>query len=127
MDRGHCRKAAVLRTSSPPITVEHFRAPVHGLSDWIVEQLVRTQGISSSKLAFIRKQGTVKEIYIADYDGHSSTVMPITNFGSITLSQPGRRMPATWLMYLSARGGGGYLSARDLRARRGAVPGIREV
>ena len=57
MDRGYCRKRQFKGRQVPPSPAEHFRAPVHGLSDWIVEQLVRTQGISLSKLAFIRKQG----------------------------------------------------------------------
>ena len=46
----------------------------------------------------------MKEIYIADYDGHSSTVMPITNFGSITLS-PTWSPDARNLAYVSFRKG----------------------
>ena len=88
----------------PPTPVERFRAPVHGLSDWIVKQLARFDGIAQTRLAFIRKIGNIKEIYQVDYDGHSSSVMPITNFGTITLS-PAWSPDGRALAYVSFRKG----------------------
>lgn len=87
-----------------PVAQRGFRAAVHSLSDWVVNELLKTKGIAQSKIAFVSKSGSTKEIYVIDYDGHSSTLVPITNFNSISLS-PTWAPNARDLAYVSFRKG----------------------
>ena len=48
-----------------------LRAQAHALADDIATTLTRLPGIAQSKIAFKAQRGAVREIYIADYDGHN--------------------------------------------------------
>lgn len=62
----------------------NIRVCSHQFSDDIVETLTGTQGIASSKIAFVSNRSGAKEIYIADYDG--ANVVQLTRDGAISVA-----------------------------------------
>jgi TolB protein len=60
-----------------------LRATVHAMSDDIIKALTGEQGVSQSKIAFCRKAGREKEIWLIDYDGVNPR--PMTVLRSLSL------------------------------------------
>lgn len=60
-----------------------LRLMAHRFSDEIVNLLFGEKGIAQTKIVFVNKSATAKEIYIMDYDGYNAA--PVTNNRSINL------------------------------------------
>lgn len=62
----------------------HWRELAHRISNEVVKTLTGEIGIFLTKIAFIKKIGDAKEIFIAEYDGANER--QLTNNGSINIS-----------------------------------------
>ncbi|MBU8934537.1 MAG: Tol-Pal system beta propeller repeat protein TolB [candidate division Zixibacteria bacterium] len=62
----------------------YWREIAHNISDEIVRTLTGEEGIFRTKIAFARKKGEAKELFIADYDGANER--QLTKNGSINIS-----------------------------------------
>ncbi|NIM99777.1 MAG: Tol-Pal system beta propeller repeat protein TolB [candidate division Zixibacteria bacterium] len=74
----------VIKTSRWETKVEAYRALAHTISDEVVLTFTGQKGIFSTKIAYVRREGENKEIYVCDYDGHNPH--PVTNDRSINVS-----------------------------------------
>jgi len=61
-----------------------LRYMIHRFADSLMEVLTGTQSIFQTKIAFVYEKNKLKEIYIADFDGHNP--YPLTHLKSICLS-----------------------------------------
>ncbi len=61
-----------------------LRGTVHRFVDDVIETLTGERGIAETSIAFVRKNGRVKEIWVADYDGENAR--QLTHDHSIALS-----------------------------------------
>ncbi len=61
-----------------------YRALAHRISDDIVEKLFTEKGIFQTRICYIVKKGSAKNLFVADYDGASPT--QVLSNGSINLS-----------------------------------------
>lgn len=73
------------------------RAKAHAFANDILQTLTGSKGLGGSKIAFIAGRGSVKELYVADYDG--SNARQITRDNTISaapaISFDGRRVAYT--------------------------------
>jgi TolB protein len=60
------------------------RAVMHRFNDDVLEALTGERGIAETRIAFIRQDGKVKEVWVADYDGENSR--QLTHDHSLALS-----------------------------------------
>lgn len=60
------------------------RGTMHRFNDDLLESLTGDRGIAETKLAFVRQEGKVKEIWVSDYDGENAR--QLTHDHSIALS-----------------------------------------
>jgi TolB protein len=63
---------------------ESYRALAHAISDEMVLQFTGQKGIFSTKIAYVGRDNSDKEIYICDYDGHNQHA--VTKDRSINVS-----------------------------------------
>lgn len=82
--------------------IELNREMAHRFSDEIVKNVTSYMGIANSKITFIGKSGTSKELYMMDYDG--ANIVQLTHDKSITLS-PSWSPDTTHIAFLSYRDG----------------------
>jgi TolB protein len=94
-----------------PILVKEYRGPlrdwralVHALADDIVQQFTGEPGVASTRIAFVAKEGTSKELYVMDFDG--AGLVRLTSDRSIALS-PAWSPEGSLLLYTSYRDGKG--------------------
>ncbi len=69
---------------SYPFAAAEARATMHRFNDDLLESLTGERGIAETKLAFVRQDGKLKEIWVADYDGQNAR--QLTHDRSIALS-----------------------------------------
>jgi len=62
----------------------YWRELAHDIANEVVHALTGEQGIFRSKVAYIRKLGEAKELFVADYDGTNEK--QLTTMGTINLS-----------------------------------------
>ena len=62
----------------------YWRELAHDIGNEVVHALTGEQGIFRSKVAYIRKLGKAKELFISDYDGYNEK--QLTEMGTINLS-----------------------------------------
>ena len=67
-----------------PFAAADGRATMHRFNDDLLESLTGDRGIAETKLAFVRQDGKLKEIWVADYDGQNAR--QLTHDRSIALS-----------------------------------------
>lgn len=67
-----------------PFAPGETRATMHRFNDDLIEALTGERGIAETKLAFIRQEGKLKEIWVSDYDGQNAR--QLTHDRSIALS-----------------------------------------
>jgi TolB protein len=95
------------------------RRVAHQVSDDIVQQLTGQTGIALTRIAFVSKHGTGKEVYMMDYDGR--------NVRRITLTRSINLMP-TWspveqrLAYMSWRTGAPSIDILESDGRISRAP-----
>ena len=63
---------------------DEWREMAHMIANEVVKTLTGEKGIFLTKIAYVKKDGKAKEIYISDYDGANER--RLTNNGSINLS-----------------------------------------
>ncbi|MEM7384297.1 MAG: hypothetical protein AAF514_05070 [Verrucomicrobiota bacterium] len=61
-----------------------LRKSVHAFADDIIFTITRTRSLVGSQIAFVRKSGRTKEVYLCDYDG--GNVRPLTASRSLAVS-----------------------------------------
>ncbi len=115
------KRQPLKRFSLGPMPTSQFRAGVHGLSNKLIEFLTNEKGIAQSRLAFVRSSGkNTKEVYIVDYDGHSSSLRTLTNYRSITL-RPMWSPDGRTLAYMSFRKDWADIYLHDIYGARGST------
>jgi TolB protein len=62
-------KQQTLATMTYTVTPQQFRATAHKIADVIYEKLTGDQGVFSTRIAYITKQGTRYQLMVADADG----------------------------------------------------------
>lgn len=67
-----------------PFAAEEARPVMHRFNDDLLESLTGERGIAETKLAFVRTEGNVKEVWVSDYDGQNAR--QLTHDHSIALS-----------------------------------------
>jgi TolB protein len=72
----------------------------HRLANEVITHFTGSPGIALSRIAFVSKHGTAKELYVMDYDGYG--IQRITTSGTINLS-PAFSPDGMRLAYLSYR------------------------
>jgi TolB protein len=101
------------------------RMAAHEFADAITQAVTGLPGFASSKLAFIAKPGSSKELYLADMDGYNARA--ITHDGTISAS-PDLSHDGTKLSYTSYKSGYPDVYLIDLnsgnRTRIAFYPGI---
>jgi TolB protein len=65
-------------------TSDDLRSVIHRFVDDVLETMTGERGVAETKIAFVRRTGTVKELWIADYDG--ANARQLTHDHSIALS-----------------------------------------
>jgi len=85
-------------------TLQEWRSVVHRFADDIVLQFTGEMGVAQTQIAFVTKNGSSKELCVADYDG--ANLRTLTADQSIALS-PAWAPDGSLLLFTSYRGGGG--------------------
>ncbi|MFH1894066.1 MAG: Tol-Pal system beta propeller repeat protein TolB [Candidatus Zixiibacteriota bacterium] len=81
---------------------DNLRALAHSVSDDVVKQVAGMKPLFNTKIAYVSAKSGNKEIYVCDYDGHSSYA--VTSNGSINLS-PVWDAQGKSILYTSFKGG----------------------
>lgn len=91
------------------------RMLAHRLADRLVEHFTGEKGPFQTRLAFVRRLGDSKEVWVADFDGHNA--VSLTPGGGLNLlpawSPDGRRV-----LYTSYRDAGPMLFSADVATRQ---------
>ncbi|MFH1737486.1 MAG: hypothetical protein ABIH23_00665 [bacterium] len=68
------------------LRLEQLRQSLHRMSDLIVYECTRREGIAQTSILFVYHSPTAhsKEIFVMDYDGWPGSVRQLTQFGSVT-------------------------------------------
>lgn len=92
-------------------TTGNFRDIAHQFCDAIIFAITGEHGVSLSKIAFVGEDGSFKDAYIADFDGHNPK--KVTDERSVTVS-PRLSPDGRYLAYTSYRSGRPHLYIKDL-------------
>lgn len=94
---------------------DNVRTLGHEIANDIVTQLTGDPGIFLTRMAYVKKSGDSKELFIADYDGANE--VQLTDNGSINLS-PVFTPRGDALYFCSYLGGDPHLYRIDIRSRK---------
>ncbi len=94
---------------------DEWRQLGHEIANDIVRQLIGDPGIFLTKIAYVKKIGKAKELFIADYDGANEE--QITSNGSINIS-PAFSPDGESLYYCSYVDGDPHLYRVDIRTKK---------
>jgi len=93
------------------IRQEADRWGIHRLADDVTYYLTGSRGCAATRIAFVRAGSAAKEIWLADWDGHSE--QQVTRLGAIVLS-PHWHPSGRWIAFTSFHLGQPTLAATDL-------------
>lgn len=77
------RSKAEILTLRYTVVDSRMRLAIHRFSDEIVMALFGEKGIAQTRIAYVRKEGNTKEVYVMDFDG--SQHEPVTQNRSVNL------------------------------------------
>lgn len=71
--------------SPSPAATARLRGAAHAFSDELFEHFTGEKGIFQTRIAFVRRQGNSKEVWISDFDGHNAFALTSTGSSGLNL------------------------------------------
>lgn len=62
-----------------------LRRAIHYASDDLVKRACEKTGVAQTRIAFVHREGRIKELYLMDYDGHPDSIKQITKDKNLSL------------------------------------------
>lgn len=93
--------------------IRNFKSMVHDFADEILLALTGERGVFDTKIAYVQKVGTAKEIFYCDFDG--SNPVQVTRDNNLALS-PAWSSDMSQLAYVSYRDGAAKIYSLNVRS-----------